>query len=61
MHNNFDYVHTQSCAIKQDINSLIETDSLIYLILFLVNSLSIGHTRLMYFSHDNKKKQVIVK
>ena len=29
-HNNFDAVHTQSCAIKQDINSLIETDSLIY-------------------------------
>ena len=27
---NFDVVHTQSCAIKQDINSLIETDSLIY-------------------------------
>ena len=51
----------QSCAIKQDINSLIETDSLIiYLIHFLVNSLSIGNTRLMYFSHDNQK-QVIVK
>ena len=32
-HNNFDAVHTQSCAIKQDINSLIETDSLIYRIL----------------------------
>jgi deoxyhypusine synthase len=29
-HNNFDAVHTQSCAIKQDIISLIETDSLIY-------------------------------
>ena len=36
------------------------TDSLIYLIHFLVNSLSIGNTRLMYFSHDNQK-QVIVK